>query len=157
MFKFRNLQSLICAAAVFVAIPATAGQLIYTPVNPLFGGSPLNGNFLLGQASANNFQFTQSPAAKAAAAAAAKKAAATTNANQNAIQQFQSEITSALLSQIAYQVSQEIIGPNAKDSGTFNLSGEVIQFSRSGGQITINIKDAASGATTNIQIPVPVF
>lgn len=31
---------------------ALAGQLIYTPVNPAFGGSPLNGSYLLQKAQA---------------------------------------------------------------------------------------------------------
>jgi curli production assembly/transport component CsgF len=134
--------------------PAMANDLVYQPVNPSFGGNPLNGSYLLSQASANNFKFLTNPASQQAAAASTASAATT---SANAIKQFQSEITSSLLSQIAYQVSQEIIGVNAKDSGTFNLNGEIIQFNRNNGQVNINITDAASGATTNIQIPVPTF
>lgn len=40
------------ALAVLAANPATAGQLIYTPVNPSFGGNPLNGSYLLSKAQA---------------------------------------------------------------------------------------------------------
>jgi len=36
----------------FAAAQATAGSLTYTPTNPTFGGSPLNGTFLLSQAQA---------------------------------------------------------------------------------------------------------
>lgn len=155
--KLRLRRKLQIAGALCSAIlpfgKSLAGQLEYTPVNPLFGGSPLNGSYLLGQASANNFMFTQSPASKQAAAAAAAKSATT----QNPVQQFQSQITSSLLSQIAYQVSQEIIGPHAQDSGKFNLNGEIISFSRDGGQVTINIVDSTTGGTTTIQIPVPTF
>ncbi|CAM5210441.1 hypothetical protein CDEF62S_05979 [Castellaniella defragrans] len=40
------------ALAVLTAAPAMAGQLIYTPVNPSFGGNPLNGSYLLSKAQA---------------------------------------------------------------------------------------------------------
>ncbi|WP_323018488.1 curli assembly protein CsgF [Castellaniella sp.] len=45
----RTTLPLLMAAAssAFIAPPALAGQLTYTPVNPSFGGSPLNGSFLL--------------------------------------------------------------------------------------------------------------
>jgi len=129
-----------------------ANDLVYQPVNPSFGGNALNGSYLLSQASANNFKFLTNPASQQTATATS---AATTSAN--AIKQFQSEITSSLLSQIAYQVGQEIIGENAQNSGTFNLNGEIIQFNRANGQVNINITDATSGATTNIQVPIPNF
>lgn len=127
------------------AASASAGQLTYTPVNPSFGGNPLNGTYELGLATANNSRYLTNPATQPA----------TTGAS--AVQQFQNQITSSLLSQIASTVSQEIIGPNAKNSGTFNINGQVIQFNQAGGQINIGITDAASGAKTQIQIPVPNF
>ncbi len=36
------------------ALPAAATELIYTPVNPVFGGNPLNGPVLLNNAQAQN-------------------------------------------------------------------------------------------------------
>jgi curli production assembly/transport component CsgF len=38
------------AGIVLSATTAFAGQLVYTPTNPTFGGNPLNGSFLLQQA-----------------------------------------------------------------------------------------------------------
>jgi curli production assembly/transport component CsgF len=121
-----------------------ASELTYTPVNPSFGGSPLNGSYVLGLATANNAMFQQ-------------KKTTTSPTSSTAVTQFQSIITSALLSQIASTVAQEIIGPNAKNSGTFNINGQIIQFYTSGGEINIGITDSASGATTQIQIPVPTY
>jgi curli production assembly/transport component CsgF len=130
---------------VFLTTAGHANQLTYTPVNPSFGGSPLNGPFILGLASANNFRFLQNPAT------------ANQNSGPSTAQQFKNEITSALLSQIASQVSQQIIGENAANQGTFNLAGEIIQFNRANGQININITDSTTGGQTQIQIPVPNF
>jgi curli production assembly/transport component CsgF len=44
-----RLQAKLAGAAAWslLAAPAMAGQLIYTPVNPSFGGNPLNGTYML--------------------------------------------------------------------------------------------------------------
>ena len=71
--------------------------------------------------------------------------------------QFQRQITSSLLSQIASTVGQQILGENARDRGTFSVGGTKVQFNRVGGQINIDITESASGGVTNIQIPAPQF
>ncbi|TPN01254.1 curli assembly protein CsgF [Mesorhizobium sp. B2-1-3A] len=49
------LRTIVLAAGI-AAIAAigtsTASELVYKPVNPTFGGDPLNGNWLLSQATA---------------------------------------------------------------------------------------------------------
>lgn len=146
MAKLHRKHVLWAVALAALAVSGTrASQLTYTPVNPSFGGNPFNGSYLLGQAAANNSKFLQPKSPPAA------------QNGPSSVRQFQQEITSALLSQIASQVSQQILGANAKDSGTFNLNGEVIRFNRTGGQVSIAITDAATGGVTNIQIPVPTF
>nr|WP_294543451.1 curli assembly protein CsgF [uncultured Rhodopila sp.] len=135
----------LCTCVLLGVAPAArASELTYTPVNPSFGGSPLNGSYVLGLATANNFLFQQ-------------KKTTTSPTSSTAVTQFQNVITSALLSEIASTVAQEIIGPNAKNSGTFNINGQIIKFNTAGGEINIGITDAASGATTQIQIPVPTY
>ena len=147
MGRLRSI-SLILAGVSLAALadrPAVASQLVYTPINPSFGGNPFNGPYILGQASANNYKFLQN------------KSAQSQQSGPNAAQQFQQQITSALLSQVATQVSQQILGTNANKSGTFNFNGEIVQFNRAGGQVNIAITDAATGGTTTIQIPAPAF
>ncbi len=41
-------------AGLLLSTGASATELVYTPVNPSFGGSPLNGAWLLGNAQAQN-------------------------------------------------------------------------------------------------------
>ena len=41
-------------ASLLLSTGASATELVYTPVNPSFGGSPLNGAWLLGNAQAQN-------------------------------------------------------------------------------------------------------
>ncbi len=41
-------------SVLLLSAVTNASSLVYTPVNPSFGGSPLNGNMLLGSAQAQN-------------------------------------------------------------------------------------------------------
>ena len=49
-----NSWIILTAVALAVAAPiaASASEMVYHPVNPTFGGNPLNGSFLLSQAQA---------------------------------------------------------------------------------------------------------
>lgn len=131
---------------------SVARDLVYQPVNPSFGGSPLNGPYILGQASANNFRYLESPQSKR------------DRQQQNALglsndpaAQFQRQITSSLLSQIASTIGQQILGENARDSGTFSVGGTSVAFQRMGGQIVIDINEGATGGQTRVTLPVPNF
>jgi curli production assembly/transport component CsgF len=42
----------IVAIGVCASAPASASEMVYHPVNPTFGGNPLNGTFLLSTAQA---------------------------------------------------------------------------------------------------------
>ena len=53
--KVFTLCSIGVLALATAISPALASQLAYTPVNPTFGGNPLNGTFLLGTAQGQGF------------------------------------------------------------------------------------------------------
>jgi curli production assembly/transport component CsgF len=44
----------LCLLNIVIALPSIASELVYTPINPSFGGNPLNGSFLLGKAQSQN-------------------------------------------------------------------------------------------------------
>lgn len=46
--------ALLAGTLSAAAPPARASELVYSPINPSFGGSPLNGPWLLGYAGAQN-------------------------------------------------------------------------------------------------------
>ena len=52
--KRKWMGALFAAGLLFSAQGAFADEMVYQPVNPNFGGSPLNGSFLLNQALAQN-------------------------------------------------------------------------------------------------------
>lgn len=49
-----NLKLSIIITTILFSSSLTASELVYTPINPSFGGSPLNGSFLMGKAQAQN-------------------------------------------------------------------------------------------------------
>ena len=132
--------------AILAASSAGASDLVYQPVSPSFGGSPLNGSYVLGLAGANNYKFNESPQAKQQRAEQQQQLGGT-----SATDQFARQITASLLSQIASTVGQQIVGENARDSGRFSIGGTSVVFNRIGGQINIDITDGSSGGRTNIQ------
>jgi curli production assembly/transport component CsgF len=137
-----GLHALILLGAPMLA---NAGQLVYQPVNPNFGGNPLNGPFLDNQATSNDHFLTP-------------KSSATTSAlspQQQVIQNLQQAAINAVLSDVAQQISQGLSKTNA--SGSFNVAGELINFQTVGNVINITLTDSTTGATTTIQIPVPTF
>jgi curli production assembly/transport component CsgF len=52
MRKRYQIIAAITAFAVTASVPAFASQMVYHPVNPTFGGNPLNGSSLLSTAQA---------------------------------------------------------------------------------------------------------
>jgi curli production assembly/transport component CsgF len=48
------LVAAVAAVLASVSLPAMASQIIYKPIDPAFGGDPLNGNWLLSQGTAQS-------------------------------------------------------------------------------------------------------
>jgi curli production assembly/transport component CsgF len=127
--------SVIGGVVAAIGASASAQQLVYTPINPQFGGNPFNSTQILADANAQNPY---------------KNAGAPQNLTQ--AQLFAQELQSELLAGLANQVAQAIFGPNAGTSGTFSFGGETVTFVKSLGEITITITDP-TGAQTVIKLP----
>lgn len=121
--------SLVCAQA------ALAQQLVYTPINPAFGGNPFNSTQLEADATSQNQHKPK-----------------TTTQNLTQAQLFAQQLQSQLLANLANQVSQAIFGPNANNEGTFSFGGETVTFVRDLTEITVTITDP-TGAQTVIKLP----
>ncbi len=126
---------MVALAGSTCAGTASAQQLVYTPINPAFGGNPLNTSQLESDANTQN-PFKPKP----------------TNSNLTQQQLFAQQLQSQLLASLANQVSQAIFGPNAQTSGTYSFGGETVDFVRSLGEVTITITDTV-GAKTVITLP----
>lgn len=137
------------ACLLATSFPASAGTLIYTPVNPNFGGSPFNGAWLQGQAAAEKFGY---------------KGMVYNNTPLNGVagigggpqqltpgQQFAQQLESQIYGSLANRITQAIFGPNAQTSGNFSFGGTTISFNTVGNNINITINDGQT--TTTVTVP----
>lgn len=130
----RNYTTLLLAAAIASsATPGAASPLVYTPVNPAFGGNPLNGSYLLSNAQAQN--DTRDPDA---------------NRNgyqgQSTLERFMSSLESRLLGQLISDLG-------SGNSGRMETTDFIIDIADDGtGGLVISVQDRASGAVSVIEV-----
>lgn len=107
-----------------------ATELVYTPVNPAFGGNPLNGTWLLNNAQAQNDHDDPD---------------STSATRQSALERFTSSLESRLLSQML---------TNIEDGNTGSLTTDsfIISMIDDGGQLTIMITDRATGEVSEVVV-----
>jgi curli production assembly/transport component CsgF len=138
-----GLQTILRSAFAAVALSATgltasAQELVYTPVNPSFGGDSFNSAHLLGIANAqNDYKDPDS---------------ATTGNSQ--VDQFLRQLQSRLLSSLAAQVNDAIFGENPQESGTITFGDQTITFVRLVDSVSLTIIDNTTGSITEISIPL---
>lgn len=122
---------------------AQANPLVYQPVNPTFGGSPLNGAFLLNRAqSQDRWKDPSTPSALSPFS------------SQSQLEQFNLMLQQAVLSRVAAAVSSSVVGADGKlVPGTLETQNFIISISDlGGGRIRIVTTDKLTGATTSFEI-----
>ncbi len=134
------MKKIIVALVVNLAITnyVWSSELVYTPINPSFGGSPLNGSFLLSKAQSQN-----------------KHKATLTKKS------FEEKVADALerakISDIVRKYKDTVLGENTITEGenTTFTSGDyqVNILSENSDNITIEITDILTGKITIIEIP----
>lgn len=125
------------AGALLLAGPVLASELVYTPINPSFGGNPFYSSHLLGIANAQNKY--KDPAAVD---------------SSDPAQQFLRTLQSRLLSSLATQVTDIIFGENAQNSGLIKFGDQEISFVRGLESVTLTITNTAEGSVTEIVVPL---
>ncbi|MCY1406746.1 curli assembly protein CsgF [compost metagenome] len=129
----KNIPSLsiILAAGLALATSANATQLVYTPVNPNFGGNPLNGAYLLNNAQSQNDH--DDPDLK-------RSTAGTT-----ALERFTSQLESRLLSQLLTNIQNG-------NTGSLQTDQFLIDIVDDSGALTIQVTDKTSGEISEIVV-----
>lgn len=132
---FTSVFALCCASA-----SVQSSELVYVPVNPSFGGNPLNGPVLLNQANAQN-GFTEHSSSSA-------------SSSQSTLNQFNSMLQSAILSRVSSAVTSSIVGADGKlTPGTVETTDFTISIvNLSPGLLQITTTDKTTGQTTSFQI-----
>lgn len=125
----------MCSMAVGVLFSSTlaATELVYTPINPSFGGSPLNGAWLLGNAQAQN--DTKDPDA-------IDRSALT---GQSALDRFTSQLEARLLSDLLSDLGET-------NTGSLTTDDFIVNIVNDSGNLTIEITDRLTGEVSEINV-----
>lgn len=136
-----RLWNAVFAAGLSIVLcqAASAEDLVYTPINPSFGGNPFNSAHLLGIANAQN-KF--------------KDPAAATSGSEADI--FARQLQSRLLSALSSQITDAIFGANAQEHGTVTFGDQTIEWQRGIDEVTLTITNNVTGEVTTIQVPTIV-
>jgi curli production assembly/transport component CsgF len=110
-----------------------ATELVYTPVNPSFGGNPLNGTWLLNNAQAqNDYDDPDLPNRTAVA-------------GTTALERFTSQLQSRLLGQVLDNIS-------SGNSGSLSTDAFIVNVVDDSGALTIEVTDRSTGEVSEIQV-----
>ncbi|MCI2808562.1 curli assembly protein CsgF [Eoetvoesiella caeni] len=147
----RGLKKTLLAACVTatceVALaPATASELVYFPLNPSFGGSPLNGPVLLNSAQAQN-KYTDPDLDSGSAARSAITA-------KTPLQQFNDTLERSILNRLASNASASIMGTGSGlQPGTVETGNFVINIvDLGGGMLRITTTDKSNGTSSSFEV-----
>ncbi len=125
------LSGVVCLVAPMLgADVAKASEVVYTPINPTFGGNPLN---------ASQLQFY------ATAQKPSPPAATTQSTQQSSTQQFLQMLQSQLYASLASSVSTAITGQSSQASGTIRLNTMTISWYTASDGKHITITDSSTG------------
>lgn len=127
--------------ALVLGVPGTlalATELVYVPVNPSFGGSPLNGSVLLNAAQAQNKHKEPDLA----------------TSQKTGLQDFNDLLERSVLSQLASAATSSVLGSNGRltpgtvETGNFRIN--IVDLGA--GSLRITTTDLLTGQTTSFQV-----
>lgn len=135
------------AAAILAAAPLFAQDLVYRPINPSFGGNPLNSSHLLAIAGAQR-TATARDAPQTGSGTVDGGAPGSSDADL-----FVRQLQGRLLSALAAQVTDAIFGTNPQESGTVTFGTTTVTFERTLETIRLLITNTLDGTVTEIVVP----
>ncbi|MGS2745280.1 curli assembly protein CsgF [Halomonas sp. LS-001] len=111
---------------------ASAGELVYQPINPSFGGDPFVGSYLIGKAQAQDTNTDPNA-----------RRAQPTSATERLIQSLESRLISQLISDVSRGEVQE---------GSFDSDEFGVVVSDSSGELVVRVVDKVTGGVTEISV-----
>jgi curli production assembly/transport component CsgF len=136
------------ALLLLAAGPGRATELVYQPVNPSFGGNPLNGTFLLNQAQLQN-DFDKKSSGASGFSSGWKSA--------SPLDTFQSQLVQRVLSGLADKIVASSLGTSTGtdlSTGNFQFGDYAISVNNTGQVIQVTIQNQLTGESTHVEVPV---
>ena len=117
--------------------PANATELIYTPVNPSFGGSPFNGAWLLQSATLQN-KFQEGRPLRVP---------------KSPLERFTEQLEYSVFSRMANRIVNAAFGEDTLQPGEYIFGNYNMSVTTDASGITTVITEISTGNTTTVQIP----
>ena len=121
--------------SLLLSAAANATELVYTPINPSFGGSPLNGAWLLGNAQAQNSKKDPDALDRSSLLE-----------NQSALDRFTSQLESRLLGDLLADVRDQKTGSLTTDDFIVRV------YNGDAGVLIVEITDRLTGEMSEIVV-----
>lgn len=148
----RCVSAALAGAALLCASPVLSEDLVYTPVNPAFGGNPGNTSHLMATANAQRDATASDAEIDEMLGGGAGGGTGDDTGNDDA-DLFVRQLQGRLLSGLAGQVTDAIFGEGGQDSGKIVFGDTTVEFSRDLDSIDLTITDFTDGSVTTISVP----
>jgi len=137
--RFTPIGVLLAAALLWLsAAPATGQDLVYRPTNPAFGGSPINYQWLLNSANAQN----------------AFDDAGRSTFHRNPLDDFEQGLQRQILGQLSRELIRERFGElDLTKEGRFDLGDFVVEVTPGLDGVEIRVTNILSGDESVVTIP----
>lgn len=145
MHPLRALRTLLPALSLTWlaghAVPAAATELVYVPLNPSFGGSPLNSHLLSTAEAQNRFKDPE-------------ETARGLGQDKTPLQQFNEILERSILSRLASAATSSVIGSSGElVPGTVQTDSFVIDIlDLGGGTLRVTTTDKVTGAVSTFEV-----
>ena len=147
-----TLKKLTIAGTISLSIGLAQAQPLpdYTFKSPSFNGNGYSAHVL----TIENQEHSRKEQIKKEIQAALDKAK--NDANNTNISKFLNNLESRIYAQISQNVATAMFAEGGSTSGTLNFEGNIINWTKSSTEITLNVTDYL-GSTTAISIPLGSF
>lgn len=132
---------IVCGLFLLPAGVATATELIWTPINPSFGGPTFNAQWLMASAQAQNTHI--------------EKPKPYTYERPSPFEDFDYTLQRQYLSRLSRQIISEAFGEETTtplETGQYVIGDYTVDITTNG-QITVVITDTLTGDSTTVEIP----
>ncbi|MCL2912679.1 curli assembly protein CsgF [Shewanella corallii] len=129
--KLTGWRPVLVGLSLAFCASSGATELVYTPINPTFGGNPLNGTFLLNKANAQN-KHTEAADDK----------------------DFETRFRESLERNIINTITRNVADGELTE-GYYNTGQHEIQITPTASGVTITITNIETGEVTVIEVDTP--
>lgn len=142
-------KRILATSLLLITSPAAASEIVYTFKNPSFSGQNAGAQWL----TIENQETSRKKAIQDKIEADLKAKA--TEEKNSILNRFMNNLQSRIYSQLASQLTANLFA-GSNTSGSFDLDGNLIQYTKSLDEVSLTIT-AADGSVTNITIPIGQF